>query len=56
MVAYLTHYYLRETGPFQSLTALSDEEALKIMEALCNDIAPYIEAQVWKHELLYNCL
>ena len=37
MVDYLTHYYLRDTGPFQSLSALSDEEALKIMESLCDD-------------------
>ena len=37
MVDYLTHYYLSETGPFRSLSALSDEEAIKIMEGLCDD-------------------
>jgi hypothetical protein len=37
MADYLTHYYLNETGPFQSLSALSDEKAIKIMEALCDD-------------------
>lgn len=37
MVDYLTHYYQRDIGPFQSLSALPDEEALKIMEALCDD-------------------
>jgi hypothetical protein len=28
---------MRKRGPFQSLSALSDEEAIKIMEALCDD-------------------
>jgi hypothetical protein len=42
MIDYLTHYYNSDTGPFQSLSALSDEEALKIMERLCDD-TPYGE-------------
>jgi hypothetical protein len=37
MIDYLTHYYSSDTGPFQSLSALSDEEALQIMEKLCDD-------------------
>jgi len=37
MIDYLTHYYSSDTGPFQSLSALSDEEALKIMGKLCDD-------------------
>lgn len=36
-VDYLTHYYLSEIGPFQSLSALPDEEAIKIMEELRDD-------------------
>jgi len=37
MADYLTHYYLRETGPFQSLSALPEEEALRIMVELSDD-------------------
>lgn len=37
MIDYLTHYYSTDKEPFQSLSALSDEEAIKIMEKLCND-------------------
>jgi len=37
MIDYLTHYYSTDKGPFQSLSALSDEEAIKIMEQLCDD-------------------
>ncbi len=37
MVTYLTHYYLSDIGPFQSLSALPDAEAIKIMEELCDD-------------------
>jgi hypothetical protein len=36
-VDYLTHYYKNELGPFQSLSALPDEEAIRIMEELCDD-------------------
>jgi hypothetical protein len=36
-VEYLTHYYLDETGPFRSLSALPDEDAIKIMEAHYDD-------------------
>jgi hypothetical protein len=39
-VNFLTHYYLNETGPFQSLSALPDEEAIKIMQSLYDD-SPY---------------
>jgi len=42
MIDYLTHYYSIDTEPFQSLSALSDEEAIKIMEELCDD-TPYGE-------------
>jgi hypothetical protein len=34
MVDYLTHYYKGDTEPFRSLSALSDIEAIPIMEAL----------------------
>ena len=37
MIDYLTHYYNVDKGPFQSLSALSDEEAIKIMKTLCDD-------------------
>lgn len=37
MVDYLTHYYMSDKGPFQSLSSLSDEEAIKIMGELCDD-------------------
>ena len=37
MVDYLTHYYFRDKEPFMSLSALADHEAIKIMEALCDD-------------------
>jgi hypothetical protein len=40
MVDYLTHYYSSRLGPFQSLSSLADDEALKIMEALYDD-TPY---------------
>src|SRR5512135_437335 len=42
MIKYLTHYYSRDKEPFQSLSALPDEEAIKIMEKLCDD-TPYGE-------------
>jgi hypothetical protein len=37
MVDYLTYYYSIDKEPFQSLSALSDEEAIDIMEKLCDD-------------------
>lgn len=37
MVDYLTHYYMSDQEPFQSLSSLSDEEAIEIMEKLCDD-------------------
>jgi hypothetical protein len=40
MIDYLTHYYSIDKEPFQSLSALSDEEAIEIMEKLCDD-TPY---------------
>ena len=40
MVDYLTYYYTRGTEPFRSLSALPDEEAIRIMEKLCDD-TPY---------------
>jgi hypothetical protein len=42
MVDYLTHYYSIDKEPFQSLSALSDEEAIRIMKRLCDD-TPYGE-------------
>ena len=42
MIDYLTHYYSLDKEPFQSLSALPDEEAIKIMQALCDD-TPYGE-------------
>lgn len=40
MIDYLTYYYKRGTEPFRSLSALSDEEAIRLMEGLCDD-TPY---------------
>lgn len=37
LVDHLTHYYLRGSIPFQTISALSDCEALKIMEGLADD-------------------
>jgi hypothetical protein len=37
MVDFLTHYYSRDTEPFRSLSALSENEALKIMKTLADD-------------------
>jgi hypothetical protein len=37
VIDYLTYYYKRGTEPFRSLSALPDEEAIKIMEELCDD-------------------
>jgi len=37
MVDYLTYYYLSDRKPFQSISALPDEEAIQIMKSLCDD-------------------
>lgn len=37
MREYVTYYYQRGTEPFRSLSALSESEAISIMEALCDD-------------------
>ena len=37
MIDFLTYYYSLDKEPFQSLSQLSDEEAIKIMELLCDD-------------------
>jgi hypothetical protein len=37
MIDYLTHYYSIDKEPFQSLSALSDDEAINLMEILCDD-------------------
>jgi len=50
MIDYVTHYYNHEIGPFQSLSALSDAEALQVMERLCDD-TPYGER--FKHPVQY---
>ena len=42
MIDYLTYYFSTDHEPFQSLSALSDHEAIKIMEALADD-TPYGE-------------
>jgi hypothetical protein len=34
LVDYLTHYYVKGTPPFHSLSTLPDDEALKLMTAL----------------------
>ena len=36
MIEYLTHYYRKGTQPFSSLSALSDQGALRIMPELYN--------------------
>ncbi len=40
MPDYLTHYYNSDKGPFHSLSALPDAEAIQIMQQLCDD-TPY---------------
>lgn len=37
MINYLTYYYRTDAPPFQSLSALPDEEAIAIMRELCDD-------------------
>ena len=37
MTDYVTHYYMNDKEPFQSLSSLTDEAAIKIMEELCDD-------------------
>ncbi len=37
MVDYLTHYYIKGTPPFRSLSTLPDDEALQLMTALCDE-------------------
>jgi hypothetical protein len=37
MIDFLTYYYRRGTEPFRSLSALPDEEAIRIMEHLCDN-------------------
>ncbi len=37
MVDYLTHYYIKGTPPFRSLSALPDDAALELMIALADD-------------------
>jgi hypothetical protein len=39
IVNYLTHYYKKGTSPFRTLSALAEQEALAIMEALCDETA-----------------
>lgn len=39
MVDYLTYYYMLGTEPFRSLSSLQDEDAIVIMEDLCDDTA-----------------
>lgn len=41
MIKYLTYYYGAQTIPFRSLSALPDEEAIKIMNEL------YVDDPVW---------
>jgi hypothetical protein len=37
MVDYLTHYYIKGTPPFRSLSTLPDDEALQLMTALYDE-------------------
>ncbi|WNS43897.1 hypothetical protein [Paenibacillus sp. MMS20-IR301] len=37
MLTYLTHYYIQGDAPFRSLSALSDSEAITVMESLYVD-------------------
>jgi hypothetical protein len=41
MIDYLVHAYANNTEPFQSLSALPEQEALQIMEAL------YVEGEIF---------
>ncbi len=42
MIDYLTYYYNTDNEPFQSLTDLAEDDAVNIMEKLCDD-TPYGE-------------
>ena len=42
MIDYLTHYYRLGTQPFRSLSALADEDAIKIMQELYDDTPVWI--------------
>jgi len=41
MIDYLTHYYKKDTAPFQTLSALTRSEALKVMNELADDSPIY---------------
>ena len=43
MIDYLTHYYDFRTAPFQSLSALPDTEAIRIMKALYEEDSVLLE-------------
>lgn len=52
-IFFLTHYYRRGTEPFQSLSALPDQEAIRIMEALRDD-TPFGERFANPAQYLHN--
>jgi hypothetical protein len=52
MIDYLTRYYKLNTEPFRSLSALPDEEAIKIMKELYDDTPLWSR---FKDPVLYLC-
>ena len=53
MVNFLTYYYTKGTVPFRSLSALPDDEAIKIMEALYVEFANSILFERFKDPAQY---
>ena len=53
MVDYLTYYYKRGTEPFRSLSALSDSEAIPIMEALHVEFEGALAFERFKNPVQY---
>jgi hypothetical protein len=53
LVDYLTYYYKRGTEPFRSLSALSDSEAIPIMEALYVEFEGSLAFERFKDPIQY---
>lgn len=60
---YLYHYFERETGPFNNLSDLAEEEALKVLEAIKNSrpdsmcakrSSEYVKARLYYENILRN--
>jgi len=53
MEEYLTYYYLKGTEPFRSLSALSDDAVIRIMEAIYQEFKDSILFERFKNPASY---